>query len=176
MEDSRPAPKESISLASMAYGLDNRGAELLESLEEGRSPGSDLSPAAGRDNQSKASREPFSGWRTLQPALRVRHFCRKHTQLFRWICTGLLCTAFAAFLLIACFLDFQRALALFVLTCVVLVFLAHSLLKRLLGPKLRRCVTPLGHSRLIPWFKRDASQSSREGPYQHLLQITWGVC
>lgn len=68
-------------------------------------------------------------------------------------CSHLL-PAFAAFLLIACLLDFQRALALFVLTCVVLVFLAHSLLKRLLGRKLRRCVTPLGHSRLIPWFKR----------------------
>lgn len=154
MEDSTPAPKEFISLASMAYGLDNRGAELLESLEEGRAPGSDLSPATGRDNRSKASQEPFSGWRTLQPALRVRRFCREHAQLFRWICTGLLCTTFAAFLLIACLLDFQRALALFVLTCVVLVFLAHSLLKRLLGPKLRSCVTPLGHSRLIPWFKR----------------------
>ncbi|KAM5206681.1 sodium/nucleoside cotransporter 1 isoform 1-T6 [Hipposideros larvatus] len=154
MEDDTPALKESISLPSVAYGLDNRGAELLESLEEGRIPGSDLSPAEGRDNGSKASQQPFSGWRTLQPALKVRHFCREHTQLFRWIFTGLLCTAFAAFLLIACLLDFQRALALFVLTCVVLVFLAHSFLKRLLGPKLRRCVTPLGHPCLTLWFKR----------------------
>ncbi|KAF5927315.1 hypothetical protein HPG69_017792 [Diceros bicornis minor] len=75
-------------------------------------------------------------------------------RLFRWICIGLLCTAFAAFLLIACLLDFQRALALFVLTCVVLVFLAHSLLKRLLGPKLPRHVKPLGHFRLDLWLKR----------------------
>lgn len=62
--------------------------------------------------------------------------------------------AFAAFLLIACLLNFQRALALFVLTCVVLAFLAHGLLKRLLGPTLRRCATPLGHSRLSLWLKR----------------------
>lgn len=54
----------------------------------------------------------------------------------------------------ACLLDFQRALALFVLTCVDLVFLAHSLLKRLLGPKLLRCVKPLGHPGLNLWFKR----------------------
>ncbi|KAB0400926.1 hypothetical protein E2I00_004665, partial [Balaenoptera physalus] len=93
--------------------------------------------------------------RSLQPALRVRRFCRGHAQLFRWICTGLLCTAFAAFLLIACLLDFQRALALFVLTCVDLVFLAHNLLKRPLGPKLLRCVKPLGHPRLNLWFKRE---------------------
>lgn len=62
--------------------------------------------------------------------------------------------AFAAFLLVAGLLDFQRALALFVLTGVVLAFLAHSLLKRLLGPKLLRCFKPLGHCRLNVWFER----------------------
>ncbi|XP_023376752.1 sodium/nucleoside cotransporter 1 [Pteropus vampyrus] len=154
MEDDAPRPKGSISFASMAYGLENTGAELLDSLEEGRTPSSDLRPAEERDNWSKSSQEPFSGWRSLQPAMRVRHFCGEHTQLFRWICIGLLCTAFAAFLLVACLLDFQRALALFVLTCVVLAFLAHSLLKRLRGPKLLRCVRPLGHSCLNLWFKR----------------------
>lgn len=62
--------------------------------------------------------------------------------------------AFAAFLLIASLLDFQRALALFVLTCVGLTVLAHGLLKRLLGPPLRRCVEPLGRDRLGLWFER----------------------
>lgn len=62
--------------------------------------------------------------------------------------------AFAAFLLVACLLDFQRALALFVLTCVVLTFLGHRLLKRLLGPKLRRFLKPQDHPRLLLWFKR----------------------
>lgn len=36
-----------------------------------------------------------------------------------------------------------------------LVFLAHSLLKRLLGPKLLRCVKPLGHPGPNLWFKRE---------------------
>nr|KAF6283555.1 solute carrier family 28 member 1 [Pipistrellus kuhlii] len=157
METNTPRPKESISLASVANGLDNMGAEILESLEEGQTPGGDLSPAEGGNSSNKASREPFSGGRSLQPALRARRFCREHTQLFRWIRTGLLCTAFAAFLLIACLLNFQRALALFVLTCVVLAFLAHGLLKKLLGPKLRRCARPLGHPRLSLWLKRGAA-------------------
>ncbi|CAI9157690.1 unnamed protein product [Rangifer tarandus platyrhynchus] len=155
MEDDTPIGRESISLASVANGLDNRGAELLESLEEGQGPGSNASPSEAGDSWSKAGPEPSSGWRRrLQPALRVRHFCREHAHLFRWICIGLLCTAYTAFLLAACILNFQRALALFVLTCVVLVFLAHSLLKRLLGPKLLRCVKPLGHPCLKLWFKR----------------------
>lgn len=69
-------------------------------------------------------------------------------------CPCPLLPAFAAFLLTACILDFRRALALFVLTCVVLVFLAHSLGKRLLGPRLLRCVRPLGSPRLNLWLKR----------------------
>ncbi|KAB1257383.1 Sodium/nucleoside cotransporter 1 [Camelus dromedarius] len=154
MEQHTPRRRQSNSLTSVASGLENMGVELSESLEEDQAPGSDPNPTEVGDSWSKTGLEPSSGWRSLQPALKVRRFYREHTQLFRWICKGLLCTAFAAFLLIACLLDFQRALALFVLTCVVLVFLAYSLLKRLLGPKLQRCVKPLGHPRLNLWFKR----------------------
>ncbi|XP_034880103.1 sodium/nucleoside cotransporter 1 isoform X3 [Mirounga leonina] len=153
MEDKTPKRRESISLTSVANGLENKGAELLESLEEGRTPGNVSSPAEGGDSWTEASPET-SGRRSPWPALRVRRSCREHAQLFRWICSGLLCTAFAAFLLTASILDFQRALALFVLTCVVLTFLAHSLLKRLLGHTLLRCVKPLGHYRLRLWFER----------------------
>ncbi|XP_073917690.1 sodium/nucleoside cotransporter 1 isoform X4 [Castor canadensis] len=116
-------------------------------------------PGGIEDSQQGGSQgatcEPFGPLplRSLQPALRARSFCKDHAQLFRWICIGLLCTAYAAFLLIACLLDFQRALALFVLTCVALVFLAHGLLKRLLGPRLR-CVRLRGRSRLNLWCKR----------------------
>ncbi|XP_014405101.1 PREDICTED: sodium/nucleoside cotransporter 1 isoform X2 [Myotis brandtii] len=146
MEDGTTRSKESVSLAAVA----NMGDEL----EEGRTPGSDLNHAEDRNDLNEASQEPLSG-RTQQAALRVRRFHREHAQLFRWICIGLLCTAFAAFLLTACILNFQKALPLFVLTCVVLAFLAYSLLKRWLGPNVLRCATPWGHSRRRSlWFKR----------------------
>lgn len=160
MEDNAPRPQESVALASVSNGLGDGEAELLHSLEEGRSPGSNLSPADGRNT---VGQKPPSRWRRLQPVLRVRDVCREHAQLFRWIGTGLLCTAFAAFLLTACILDFQRALALFVLTCVVLVFLAHSLVKRLLGPRLLRCARPLENSRLNLWFKRGVAAAALLG-------------
>ncbi|XP_064123244.1 sodium/nucleoside cotransporter 1 isoform X3 [Loxodonta africana] len=154
MEENTPRQRESISLTPMANGLENMGAEFLENLEEGQPPDSNWSPAEGGGSWSKERPKPLSRWRSLQPAIRVRHFCKEHARLFHWILTGLLCTAFTAFLLIACLLDFQRALALFVLTCVVLTFLAYSLVKRILGPKLMRWVRPLGNSRLNLWFKR----------------------
>uniref|UniRef100_H0XAN3 Sodium/nucleoside cotransporter n=1 Tax=Otolemur garnettii TaxID=30611 RepID=H0XAN3_OTOGA len=149
-----PRRGESTSLTPVANGLENMGAEFLESLEEDQSPDNNLSPTEGQDYRSEARPEPFSAWRNLQPGLRARSFCREHAQLLRWTCKGLLCTAYSAFLLVACLLDFQRALALFVLTCVVLAFWAHSLLKRLLEPKLRKCVRPQGHPRLKVWVKR----------------------
>ncbi|KAF4017837.1 hypothetical protein G4228_009769 [Cervus hanglu yarkandensis] len=62
MEDDTPRGRESISLASVANGLDNKGAELLESLEEGRDPGSNASPSEVGDSWSKAGPEPSSGW------------------------------------------------------------------------------------------------------------------
>uniref|UniRef100_G1P5C1 Sodium/nucleoside cotransporter n=1 Tax=Myotis lucifugus TaxID=59463 RepID=G1P5C1_MYOLU len=151
MEDDTTRSKESVSLAAVA----NMGDELVCPLEEGRTPGSDLNHAEDRNDLNEATQEPLSGSRTRQAALRVRRFRREHAQLLRWICIGLLCTAFAAFLLTACILNFQKALPLFVLTCVVLAFLAYGLLKRWLGPNRLRCATPWGHSpRRSLWFKR----------------------
>ncbi|XP_006885202.1 PREDICTED: sodium/nucleoside cotransporter 1 isoform X1 [Elephantulus edwardii] len=153
MEEDSPRQRDSVSLTPMANGLENLGAEFLESMEEGQAPGSNQSPTEVVSSWSEAGPTRFSRW-SLQPVTRAKRLCREDAQLLRWICTGLLCTAFAAFLLVACLLDFQRALALFILSCVVLAFLAYSLLKRLLGPKLTRCVKPLGNSCLNIWFKR----------------------
>ena len=61
--------------------------------------------------------------------------------------------AYAAYFLAACILDFHRALALFVLTCLVLLVLVHHFLKRLFGEKLTRCLRPLENSRLKFWMK-----------------------
>ncbi|XP_045417583.1 sodium/nucleoside cotransporter 1-like [Lemur catta] len=154
MENDTPSRGESVPLKPGANSLENAGADTLESLEEGRLPGSDWSPTEAGHSRSEAGPEPSSSWRILQPFQRMRRFCREHKQLIRRICIGLLCTGYAAFLLAACTLNFQRALPLFVLTCVVLAFLAYGLLQRLLAPKLGRCKKPEGQARLKLWAKR----------------------
>ncbi|XP_045417580.1 sodium/nucleoside cotransporter 1-like isoform X1 [Lemur catta] len=154
MENDTPSRGESVPLKPGANSLENAGADTLESLEEGRLPGSDWSPTEAGHSRSEAGPEPSSSWWILQPFQRVRRFYREHKQLIRRICIGLLCTGYAAFLLAACILNFQRALALFVLTCVVLAFLAYGLLQRLLAPKLGRCKKPEGQPRLKLWAKR----------------------
>ncbi|XP_010619432.1 sodium/nucleoside cotransporter 1 isoform X8 [Fukomys damarensis] len=147
MEDDTQGQRESISLTPMALGVDNAGAEFLESLEEGWLPGS--SDSSSHQGRHTVERKGLCGWRSLHRAWQGRP-----STLFRWMGTGLLCTAYSAFLLAACLLDFQRALALCIVTCVVLAFLAHSLLKRCLGPTLKGCVKLQGHPRLHLWFNR----------------------
>lgn len=66
----------------------------------------------------------------------------------------LLLLAYAAYFLAACILDFQRALALFVLTCLVLLVLVHRALKSWFGKTLTRCVKPFENSCLKLWMKR----------------------
>ncbi|XP_037008056.2 sodium/nucleoside cotransporter 2 isoform X2 [Artibeus jamaicensis] len=61
--------------------------------------------------------------------------------------------AYAAYFLAACILNFQRALALFVLTCLVLLVLVHRFLKPFLGKKLIRCLKPFENSCLKCWMK-----------------------
>lgn len=61
--------------------------------------------------------------------------------------------AYAAYFLAACILNFQRALALFVLTCLVIFVLACHFLKKNFGEKLMSCLKPLHNSRLKLWAK-----------------------
>ncbi|XP_069322668.1 sodium/nucleoside cotransporter 1-like [Eulemur rufifrons] len=153
MENDTPSRGESIPLKAGANSPENAGADIMEIMEEGRLPGSDWSPTEAGHSRSEAGPEP-STWRILQPFQRATRFCREHKQLIRRICIGLLCTGYAAFLLAACILNFRRALALFVLTCVVLAFLAYGLLKRLVAPQLGSCKKPEAQPRLKLWAKR----------------------
>lgn len=65
----------------------------------------------------------------------------------------LLFSAYIAYFLAACILDFQRALALFVLTGLVFLVLVHRLLKGFIGKKLTRYLKPFKNSRLNVWMK-----------------------
>ncbi|KAG8505251.1 Sodium/nucleoside cotransporter 2, partial [Galemys pyrenaicus] len=90
----------------------------------------------------------------LQLFTRARSFYKRHAHIFRIVLLTLLCLAYAAYFLIACILNFQRALALFVLTCLVLLALAHHFLKKFLGKKITRCLKPLENSCMMLWMKR----------------------
>ncbi|XP_005376795.1 PREDICTED: sodium/nucleoside cotransporter 2 [Chinchilla lanigera] len=129
-----------VALSRMEQGISNLGLELSE---EGANP--------GEAEKTLAQGPPQR--RNLQPFVKTRSFCARHARLFKKILLGLLCLAYTAYFLAACILDFQRALALFVLTCLAIFVLAQHFLKKLLGKKLTRCLEPLKRSRLRVWMK-----------------------
>ncbi|XP_076983873.1 sodium/nucleoside cotransporter 2 [Tamandua tetradactyla] len=138
----------STALSTVEMGTENLGLELTE--ERLNLEGTKIEEQGHRVGVGLGSPTPKR--RSLQPFIKARNFCKTHAVLFKRILLGLLCLAYAAYFLAACILDFQRALALFILTCLVLLVLAHRLLKRVCK-KLTRCLKPFENSYLKLWMK-----------------------
>ncbi|KAM8972199.1 sodium/nucleoside cotransporter 2-like [Pelodytes ibericus] len=91
-----------------------------------------------------------------KPYDKTAEFGKKHAKVIKYIIYAVLCAGFAAYLIAACILNFKRALALLVITCVVLFFLGYDLLKKLFGKKIKKLLRPLGkcltkNKRWITW-------------------------
>ncbi|XP_075432184.1 sodium/nucleoside cotransporter 2-like isoform X4 [Ascaphus truei] len=71
-------------------------------------------------------------------------FSKKHSKILKYIAIGVLCAGYAAFFIAACIINFSRTLALLVITCVVIFFLAYDLFKKLFGKKILECLSPVG--------------------------------
>lgn len=133
--------------------MENPGLELMEGgnleqryTQEEVTQGHSLEDGLG--HSSLWSRRIF------QPFTKARSFFERHAGLFRKILLGLLCLAYAAYFLAACILNFQRALALFVITCLVIFILACHFLKKFFPKEQLRCLKPLENTHLNLWAKR----------------------
>uniref|UniRef100_A0A8C5M4Z4 Sodium/nucleoside cotransporter n=1 Tax=Leptobrachium leishanense TaxID=445787 RepID=A0A8C5M4Z4_9ANUR len=76
--------------------------------------------------------------------------------LLHFLLTVAFSLGFLAFLIAACVLNFQRAIALLVITCVVVFFTCYDLLKKMFGKKIKNLFSPLGrcmkkNKRWITW-------------------------
>lgn len=142
--------REATDLSTVETGVKTTGLELTEG---GENPERTRSTEEQRQGLGDGLRPFTHHRRSLQPFTRARSFCKTHAGLFKKILLGLLCLAYAAYVLAACILDFQRALALFVLTCLVLLVPVHHFLKSFFGKKLTRCLKPFQNFCLNVWMK-----------------------
>lgn len=145
--------RKSVSQATVENCMENPGLELMEGgnleqryTQEEVTQGHSLEDGLG--HSSLWSRRIF------QPFTKARSFFERHAGLFRKILLGLLCLAYAAYFLAACILNFQRALALFVITCLVIFILACHFLKKFFPKEQLRCLKPLENTHLNLWAKR----------------------
>nr|XP_038962467.1 sodium/nucleoside cotransporter 2-like isoform X2 [Rattus norvegicus] len=144
--------RKSVSQDTSENGMENPGLELMEvrNLEQGKTLEEVTQGHSLKDGLGHSSL-----WRRiLQPFTKARSFYERHAALFKKILLGLLCLAYAAYLLAACILNFRRAQALFVITCLVIFILACHFLKKFFAKKSIRCLKPLKNTRLRLWLKR----------------------
>ncbi|KAM3926844.1 sodium/nucleoside cotransporter 1 [Leptodactylus fuscus] len=79
-----------------------------------------------------------------EPYDKAAEFTKKHSRILKFIIIGVLCAGYAAYFIAACVLNFKRAIALLVITCVVLFFLIYDLFVAQFGKHIKRFFNPLG--------------------------------
>nr|XP_033776980.1 sodium/nucleoside cotransporter 1 [Geotrypetes seraphini] len=95
-------------------------------------------------HQSKTKRNSRLLSAVAQPFQKAATFCRAHAKVIKIITVAVLCAAYAAYFIAACILNFQRAIALLVLTCLVIFFLCYDFVKRRWGTKILKFLSPVG--------------------------------
>ncbi|KAG9352176.1 hypothetical protein JZ751_020589 [Albula glossodonta] len=74
----------------------------------------------------------------------VENFFKSHTQTIKYIALAVLATGYVAYFITACVLDFNRALALVILTSLAIFFALYGLIKRYKGDSINECLKPAG--------------------------------
>ncbi|XP_061102975.1 sodium/nucleoside cotransporter 1 [Conger conger] len=77
-------------------------------------------------------------------ASEVEDFFKSHTKTIKYIVLVLLGAGYVAYFVAACVLDFDRALALVILTSVAVFFTIYGLIKRYMGESISKCFKPAG--------------------------------
>ncbi|NXC76495.1 S28A2 protein, partial [Anhinga anhinga] len=93
--------------------------------------------------------------KALQPVSKAKRSCKAHAKVLRRVIQGLLGVAYLCYFIAACSLNFQRALALVIMTAVVFFFFCWSLFKKHCGAKVLLLLRPVWKcfQKFWPWLK-----------------------
>ncbi|XP_047452535.1 sodium/nucleoside cotransporter 1 [Mugil cephalus] len=118
-------------------GIDNKAFEI----EEDKSPDT---YSIGRDN--KKAKKGLGSYlsNVTRPINATEDYVKAHSQTFKYVILGILGAGYVAYFIAACVLDFQRATALVVLTCLAVVAKSLELLNEYKGESIRECFKPAG--------------------------------
>ncbi|CAM9400206.1 unnamed protein product [Bubo scandiacus] len=164
-----------ITLDNLEKGTDN---PAFSSVGEERVSEECDSPRGGESKEEKRGRkERFSSYcrKALQPASKAKRFCKAHAKVLRRVVLGLLGVAYLCYFIAACWLNFQRALALVVITAVVVFFcLLEPLQEALWGkgiaapqPCLEMLPEVLAVAEMVSREKAGPDPSLHPGPLSH---------
>ncbi|NXU78915.1 S28A2 protein, partial [Oreotrochilus melanogaster] len=143
-----------ITMDSLENGADNPAFSSLgeENLYEDCD-----GPCVETKEERREGKGRFSSYcrKALQPVSKAKHFCKTHAKVLRRVVLGLLGVAYLCYFIVACWLNFQRALALVIMTAVVVFFICWSLFKKHCGAKVLLLLSPIGNcfQKSWPWLK-----------------------
>uniref|UniRef100_A0AAR2KUX8 Sodium/nucleoside cotransporter n=1 Tax=Pygocentrus nattereri TaxID=42514 RepID=A0AAR2KUX8_PYGNA len=119
----------------------------------------------------------FAGSKLFKPITAIENFLKAHSRIIKYITLGILGAGYVAYFIAACWLDFHRAIALVVLTCVAVFFTVYDLLF-FIFPLILDHIAPVSHKSyfayvvglLVAWLAVDTSKRPEQ------LVSFGGVC
>ncbi|NWV09432.1 S28A1 protein, partial [Ptilonorhynchus violaceus] len=143
-----------ITLDSLEKGTDNPAFSFQGETRHHEECGG---PCESQEERRGERKGRFSSYcrKALQPASKAKHFCKAHDKVLRRVILGLFGVAYLCYFIAACYLSFQRALALVVMTAVVAFFVCWEIFKKRCGAKVLLLLHPVGKcfQKSWPWLK-----------------------
>ncbi|XP_034391283.1 sodium/nucleoside cotransporter 1 [Cyclopterus lumpus] len=116
-------------------GLDNKSFEIDEDVN---------ADTNSIKMQTKKTKKGLSSYLSLvsKPITATEDYFKAHSQTFKVFVLAILGAGYVAYFIAACVLDFQRAIALVVLTSLAIVAKSYELLKEYKGESISQCFRP----------------------------------
>ncbi|ROL43206.1 Sodium/nucleoside cotransporter 1 [Anabarilius grahami] len=131
------ADKEDLQLTTVSYGneqgVDNPAFVKEDKLTE------DLSDS-DKEESERESKSCLS--KACIPITATEIFCKTHSKIIKYIALGIFAAGYLAYFIAACYLDFQRAIALVVLTCLGVFIVVCEIVNKYKGDSIRRFFKP----------------------------------
>ncbi|XP_029992728.1 sodium/nucleoside cotransporter 1 [Sphaeramia orbicularis] len=116
-------------------GIHNQAFEIEED---------NITETSSVKNQNEKTKRSVGSYlsKVTKPLNAIEDYTKTHSKTFKYIVLGILGAGYVAYFIAACVLDFQRATALVVLTCLALVIKTYELLTVYKGESISRCFKP----------------------------------
>ncbi|XP_070763102.1 sodium/nucleoside cotransporter 1 [Enoplosus armatus] len=115
-------------------GVDNQAFEIEDNI-------TDTSSVKSPTTKTKKGLGSYLS-QVSKPINATEDYIKAHSKTFKYVVLGILGAGYVAYFIAACVLDFQRAIALVVLTSLVVVAKSYDLLKEYKGESISQCFRP----------------------------------
>ncbi|XP_026112984.1 sodium/nucleoside cotransporter 2-like [Carassius auratus] len=130
--------KEDLQLTTVSYG-NEQGVDNPAFVKEDKL--TDDLRDSDKEESEKESKSYLS--KACIPITATETFCKTHSKIIKYIASGILAAGYLAYFIAACYLNFRRAVALVVLTCLCVFIIVCELVNKFKSDSIRRFFKPV---------------------------------